>query len=91
MKQPGWVVITETAWTGWRARLDGREVPLGVGDHAFLALALPAGMHHAELFYRPRSFEIGLAVSAATLVLMAAGTLGWIARRRSVILNPRKP
>jgi SAM-dependent methyltransferase len=72
MKQPGWAVITETAWAGWRARLDGREVPLGIGDHAFLALAIPEGWHEAELFYRPRSFELGLALSLAALVLIAA-------------------
>ncbi|HEY4594602.1 MAG TPA: hypothetical protein VIJ61_19445, partial [Thermoanaerobaculia bacterium] len=59
MEHRGWVIITETAWTGWRARLDGREVPLGIGDHAFLALAVPRGTHHIELFYRPRSFELG--------------------------------
>ena len=81
MKQAGWAVVTETAWTGWRARLDGREVPLGVGDHAFLALAIPEGWHTAELFYRPRSFEIGLAVSTATLLLCAVGSLARARRR----------
>lgn len=75
MKRPGWAVITETAWTGWRARLDGREVPLGIGDHAFLALAIPEGWHEAELFYRPRSFELGLALSAAALILIAGVSL----------------
>jgi len=82
MKQPGWAVISETAWAGWRARLDGREVPLGIANHAFLALALPAGWHQAELFYRPRSFEIGLALSAAALALLAAVTLAWAFGRR---------
>jgi 2-polyprenyl-3-methyl-5-hydroxy-6-metoxy-1,4-benzoquinol methylase len=82
MNQPGWVVITETAWKGWRARLDGREVPLGIGDHAFLALFLPKGPHRVELFYRPRSFELGLALSAAALVLIAAVSLTRIVRRK---------
>jgi 2-polyprenyl-3-methyl-5-hydroxy-6-metoxy-1,4-benzoquinol methylase len=82
MKQPGWAVITETAWAGWRARLDGREVPLGTGDHAFLALALPKGPHRVELFYRPRSFELGLALSTAALTLIAAVSLIRIVRRK---------
>ncbi|MEA2600667.1 MAG: hypothetical protein QOF89_1659 [Acidobacteriota bacterium] len=82
MKQPGWAVITETAWKGWRARLDGREVPLGIGDHAFLALALPKGRHRVELFYRPRSFEIGLALSTAALLFVAAVSLIRIVRRK---------
>ncbi len=84
MKQAGWAVVTETAWTGWRARLDGREVPLGVGDHAFLALAIPEGWHTAELFYRPRSFEIGLALSTVTLLLAAVASLARARRRGPV-------
>ena len=82
MKRPGWAVITETAWTGWRAQLDGREVPLGIGDHTFLALAIPEGWHQAELFYRPRSFEVGRALSTAALALLVTVSLAWIVRRK---------
>ncbi|HET9210499.1 MAG TPA: YfhO family protein, partial [Thermoanaerobaculia bacterium] len=82
MKHRGWVIVTETAWTGWRARLDGREVPLGIGDHAFLAVAVPQGTHRIELFYRPRSFELGLGLSAAALALIAAVSLVRTLRRR---------
>jgi hypothetical protein len=71
-RRDGWVVITQTAWKGWRARIDGREVPVGIGDHAFLALLVPKGAHRIELFYRPRSFEVGLGLSAASLALIAA-------------------
>jgi 2-polyprenyl-3-methyl-5-hydroxy-6-metoxy-1,4-benzoquinol methylase len=74
-RRAGWVVITETAWKGWRARIDGREVPVGIGDHAFLALSIPKGQHKVELFYRPRSFELGLGLSAAALTLIAAVSL----------------
>jgi hypothetical protein len=82
MAHRGWVIVTETAWTGWRARLDGREVPLGIGDHAFLALAVPRGTHHIELFYRPRSFELGLGASAAALALIATVSLLRAVRRK---------
>jgi 2-polyprenyl-3-methyl-5-hydroxy-6-metoxy-1,4-benzoquinol methylase len=71
-RRAGWVVVTETAWKGWRARIDGREVPVGIGDHAFLAIEIPKGQHKVELFYRPRSFELGLGLSVASLVLIAA-------------------
>ncbi|HEX3531351.1 MAG TPA: methyltransferase domain-containing protein [Thermoanaerobaculia bacterium] len=81
MKRAGWAVITETAWTGWRARIDGREVPLGIADHAFLALEIPEGWHHIELFYRPRSFELGLALSLAALGLIALITVVRAVRR----------
>jgi hypothetical protein len=89
MKHQGWVIVTETAWTGWRARLDGREVPLGIGDHAFLAVAVPSGSHRIELSYRPRSFELGLWLSTTALALIAAVSLIRTARRRQVIRRCR--
>jgi hypothetical protein len=89
MRRPGWAVITETAWTGWRARLDGREVPLGIADHAFLALAIPEGWHEAELFYRQRTFELGLALSAAALVLIAGVSLTRRTRSAAATASPK--
>jgi 2-polyprenyl-3-methyl-5-hydroxy-6-metoxy-1,4-benzoquinol methylase len=77
-RRAGWVVVTETAWKGWRARIDGRdgpEIPVGIGDHAFLAISVPKGQHKVELFYRPRSFEVGLGLSAASLILIVAVSL----------------
>jgi 2-polyprenyl-3-methyl-5-hydroxy-6-metoxy-1,4-benzoquinol methylase len=78
-RRPGWVVVTETAWKGWRARIDDagghREIPVGIGNHAFLALLIPKGSHKVELFYRPRSFELGLGLSMASLTLIAAVSL----------------
>lgn len=83
LRQPGWVVISETAWNGWRAVEDRRELPLGIANHAFLALELPAGLHEVDLFYRPRAFEAGLAVSGATLALLVvAGAFRWLRRGR---------
>jgi hypothetical protein len=83
MEERGWVVLSETHWRGWRARSGGRELPLGFAHHAFLAFELPAGRHDVHVFYRPRSFEVGLALLIATLVALTAwGTAAWWMRRR---------
>ncbi len=88
-RRPGWVVITETAWTGWRARIDGQgEIPVGIGNHAFLALQIPKGAHKVELFYRPRSFELGLGISAAALLLIVAVSLRRALRPRLLPGSP---
>jgi len=42
---------------------------------AFTAVPVTAGSHHVELRYVPRSFHIGLGVSAATLVAWLGLTL----------------
>jgi len=80
-ERPGWVVVSETAWRGWRASTDGMELPLAFANHAFLAFEAPAGEHEVELFFRPRSFEVGLAVSGACALALAAAVL---TRRRRV-------
>jgi hypothetical protein len=83
LEGPAWIVISEVAWRGWRARSAGRELPLAIADHAFLALHLPAGEHAVDLSFRPRSFDLGLAVTAGTLAVLAlVGLRRRFARRR---------
>jgi hypothetical protein len=77
---PGFVVLLEGYDPGWRARLDGRAVPLLRANLAFRAVAVPQGEHRIELLYRPRGLLVGLALSGLSLAL-AAAALG--TRRRS--------
>jgi hypothetical protein len=65
-----WIVISQSAWRGWRAREAGRELPLFIGNHAFLALHLPAGEHVVKLLFLPQSFVIGRAITFATIALL---------------------
>jgi hypothetical protein len=67
MESPAWVVLSETHWRGWRARAGGRELPLAFAHHAFLGFEVPAGRHRVEVLFRPRSFDVGLALLVATL------------------------
>jgi uncharacterized membrane protein YfhO len=64
---------------GWRAELDGVEVPLLRVDGFLQGIALPAGRHQVRFRYRPPGFLAGAAISALTLLgivaLCAAGRL----------------
>ena len=79
MDADGWVVVSQTAWKGWRAYLDGRRVQMRYADHAFLGVFVPAGRHRVRLIYLPESFTRGRAISFATL----AGLMVVIALRRA--------
>jgi hypothetical protein len=67
----GYLVLTDAWYPGWRVKVDGREEPILRADLIFRAVALSAGEHRVEFTYAPRSFEIGLWVSASTVALLA--------------------
>ena len=73
MASAGWVVISQAAWTGWRAYVDGRPVEIQIANHAFLSVYVPEGRHQIRLVYWPASFVTGRAITAVTAVLLAIG------------------
>ncbi|PYQ30904.1 MAG: hypothetical protein DMF57_15045 [Acidobacteria bacterium] len=78
MQSGAWVVITEPAWKGWRATIDGKSKRIHRANHAFLAIFIPQGEHEARLEYWPQSFVVGRRITSATALLLAAG---WMWRR----------
>jgi len=72
LSHPGYLVILDTADPGWRARVDEAPAPVLRANHAFRAVAVPAGRHRVELEYRPRPVRAGIAVSLATAVAVFA-------------------
>jgi hypothetical protein len=69
---PAWLVLTDTWFPGWTARIDGAETPIARADHAFRAVPLPAGAHRVEFTFRPRGLVVGAAVSAVALAIALA-------------------
>jgi hypothetical protein len=70
MDAAGYVVISQTAWPGWRAYIDGRRVRTLRANHAFLAVYVPAGRHQIRLRYLPQSFVAGRTISIAVALLL---------------------
>lgn len=81
MQRDAWVVISETAWSGWRATIDGRNASLRIANGAFLAVRVPAGRHEVRLRYLPQSFIIGGMSTLTTLLALFALAL-WRGRAR---------
>ncbi len=70
MQRDGWVVISATAWDGWRAYIDGRRVETQRANIAFLSVLVPAGRHSVRIVYWPDSFVRGRAITFATLAAL---------------------
>lgn len=67
---------------GWRAEVDGREVPVQLGLGAFLAVPMEAGEHAVRLWYEPAGFVAGLMISGGCAVLFAGALFLSLFRRR---------
>jgi hypothetical protein len=69
-KTPGWLVMADTWYPGWVARVDGRRTEIFPAEGLFRAVAVPAGRHTVELAYRPLSFYLGAGISLMAWILM---------------------
>lgn len=67
----GFVVLTDTFYPGWQARVDGQPAQIYPANLAFRAVAVEAGQHEISFNYQPRSFTIGLWISVITLIGVA--------------------
>lgn len=75
------LVFNEVAFPGWKASVDG--VPRAVFEVSggLRALEVTAGRHSVEMRFRPAVLYVGAAISAGSLVVLAAWLV--LSRRRS--------
>jgi len=66
----GVLVLSEVAYPGWVATVDGSPAPIYVANGLLRAVPLPAGAHLVELRCESPTLRIGIVVSAATAVLL---------------------
>jgi hypothetical protein len=78
---PGYLVLADTWYPGWRAQVDGEPVELLRANYTFRAVQLDAGEHTVEMIYRPVSVAIGAVSSLVATVLLAAGWVSALLRR----------
>ena len=66
----GYLVVSDMFYPGWVATVDGEPRPILQANYCFRAVHVGPGEHRVRFEFRPRSWTVGLAVSAVT-----AGTL----------------
>jgi Bacterial membrane protein YfhO len=66
----GYLVVADAlVRDGWTATVDGREVRLVHGNHAFAAVWVPAGEHRIELAYTAPGLRSGVIVSILSMAV----------------------
>lgn len=81
LEAAGYLVLTDTFSSGWRASVDGRPVPILPANIAFRGVALPPGNHRVEFVYQPEVVRLGGMISLTTLAIVL-----W-----QLLLRRRKP
>lgn len=83
LSAPGFLVLSDVFFPGWHAAVDGAATPIYRANYAFRGLALPAGEHVVQFWFRPRSLTVGGWISAAGVAAMAGIGLSALRGRRS--------
>jgi Bacterial membrane protein YfhO len=80
---PGYLVLADTHYPGWRATVDGRESPVLRANYAMRAVALPPGSHTVRFRYEPGMLRVGAVITGASLA-------GWTALGVVVLWRRRR-
>jgi len=76
------LVLNDTFYPGWVARIDGEPQEIHRANHLVRGVFVPSGQHRVEFSYEPRSFRIGLVVSAVAAMILVVIAAGPSLRRR---------
>ena len=88
---PALLVVAQSWFPGWRARVDGRPAPVLRADYALMAVPVAPGAHEVELWYRPRGFAPAVLLSLLGVALTAVGGLRCLGRSSWWRSSPRSP
>ncbi|MFB3896688.1 MAG: YfhO family protein [bacterium] len=68
----GFLFLSKYYYPGWRADIDGKEIPIYQANYLFSAIALPVGKHTVTFTFRPISFYLGLTITLITFLILIA-------------------
>lgn len=66
----GFLLVTDSFYPGWEAKIDGQPAKIYRTDFAFRGIFVPQGEHLIEFIYQPLSFRLGSFISLSTAVIM---------------------
>ena len=67
----GQLVLMDTFYPGWRARVDGRETPIAPANFVGRAIEVEVGTHKVEMWFEPQSVRLGVFISLVALGLLS--------------------
>lgn len=72
------LILSDQYEEGWKAKIDDKETVISPANLIFRAIKVPKGEHEILFYYWPKSFEMGMKISAATgLVILIISTVAY--------------
>lgn len=88
---PAVLVMSDTYYPGWAARLDGKEAPILRANHAFRAVPIPGGDHTLVFRFNPTSLRLGAGITLGAMVIALALFVMFRSRGRPGPARPARP
>jgi hypothetical protein len=79
---PGYLIIGDVWYPGWRAFVDSIPVPILRANYLFRAIVIPSGEHEVSIIYQPRWFYFGAALSVLALFGLIFLGFYWLGIKR---------
>ena len=76
--RPAQLILGDTWYPGWKARVDGRAATIRPANAAFRAVAVPAGRHTVKFSYESAAVRFGAIISAVAALILIAGLSIWL-------------
>lgn len=67
LRNPGFLVLSEIWYPGWRAYDNNKELKIYIADYALRSIYLNKGNHNITFVYDPRSYKLGSIISIISL------------------------
>lgn len=67
-KNKALLFLSDNYYSGWKARVDEKEVRILKADYAFRAVPVEAGRHTVRFYYDPGSFRLGIGFALVGLI-----------------------
>jgi hypothetical protein len=83
-EKAGILVVSEQSFPGWEAFVDGQPTEILTANATMRAVYLEAGTHTVEFRFNPLSLRLGVAISGATLFILAVFYLFYFIRQRKI-------
>ncbi|MCW3472975.1 YfhO family protein [Limobrevibacterium gyesilva] len=90
--RPAILTVSELSYPGWRARVNGEDVPVYKADGLLRAVVVPAGTSKVDFHYMPNSLLIGCLISVVAaggaVMLLVFSLMGRRSARARASLPP---